>query len=112
MPPRRPLASLPFFLLAAGVGLTAWYGQKWYELPRYTDAELHASVELNLQMDLQRMPVSDPAQVDRLRGLVRAEVLADVEKERRDVESGLGLGLIALVVGFGNLLFMRLLRQR
>lgn len=115
MPPRRPLATLPFALLAVGVGLCLYYVPKWQDLPRYTEAQIESSVDYNLLADLARrgsQPQPSDEELQRMREQVRAEVLADIDQERSNVEAGLGLGLIATIAGLGNLLAMAWLRRR
>lgn len=112
LPSRRSRPAFPFMLLAVGIGLSGWYGLQWYQLPTYSDADIDASAELNLQLDLQRQPVApDAAALASLRAKTRAYVVADIERERRQVETGLGAGLIALVAACGNLLLMGLLNR-
>jgi hypothetical protein len=79
------------------------------QLPQYSEADIDASAELNLQLDLQRQPgAPDAAALASLRAKTRADVVAGIERERRQVETGLGAGLIALVAAVGNLVLMRL----
>lgn len=103
--------SLAFLLLALGVGLCGYYGQKWYELPEWSEAEIAQSVEINLELDLQRMgPHLRPTgeRLEDLRRLVRSEVEAEIRKEREGAQKGLGAGLIALVLAVGQLLAVAL----
>jgi peptidoglycan/xylan/chitin deacetylase (PgdA/CDA1 family) len=102
---RNPQA-LAFVLIALGTGLLAWYGPKWYELPEWSEAEIEQSVDLNLAIDLQRMgPHLQPTgeRLERLRDMVRAEVQADIRREREVLERWLGGGLILTVLGLGQL---------
>jgi len=97
-------------LLAVGIGLSGWYGLQWYQLPTYSDID--ASAELNLQLGLQRLrSTPDAAALARLRAKTRDDVVAHIEHERRQVETGLGAGLIALVAALGNLMLMGLARR-
>lgn len=108
------LTSLPALLLAVGVGLCAYYGQAWWTLPSYSEADIAASTELNLQLDLQRRGSHlqpDTAGLERLRAQVREEVEAEIRIERERIERRFGLGLIALVVGLGHTVFARLARK-
>jgi hypothetical protein len=114
MPQRRPFTSLPWILIATGIGVAGWYGQKWYEAPRYSEAEIDASVELNLAIDLQRRGPAlqpDEAGLARMRRDERDEVTADVDAERRNDEAGVGAGLIMIVAGLGNLVLLRLISR-
>ena len=99
--------------VVVGIGLSGWYGLQWYQLPTYSDADIDASAELNLQLDLQRQPgTPDAAALASLRAKTRADVVADIERERHQVETGLGAGLIALVAACGNFVLMALLREK
>ncbi len=115
MPPRRPLInSLPSVLLVVGVGLCGYYGLAWYQLPVYNEADLVASTELNLQIDLQRRGQNlqpDAEGLERMRSQVRAEVEAEIGRERETIERRFGIGLIALVVGIGHVVFGRMTRR-
>ncbi|MFA5941505.1 MAG: hypothetical protein WC809_19325 [Sinimarinibacterium sp.] len=116
MTPRRtPFRALPALLLSIGVGLCGYYGQKWYELPTYSDQDIAASVELNLQLDLQRRGPHlqpDTEGLKRPRETVRAEVEGEIRREREKVQLRLGVGLIALVLGAGQLAAIRLAGTR
>ncbi|MFT4047890.1 MAG: hypothetical protein QM661_14520 [Solimonas sp.] len=113
MPPsRRPRTAFPFMLLAIGIGLSAYYGWQWTRLPTYSDADLDASVELNAQLELQaHQAQATPEGLSRLRAQTRQDLLADIARERHEVETGLSAGLIALVAGLGHLLLVTLLNR-
>jgi hypothetical protein len=101
---RNPRA-LAFLLAAVGIGLAAYYGERLRTLPAWTDAEIEQSVELNLQLELQRRgPHLQPAgeRLERLREALRAEVVAEIGRERAKLERGLGIGLLMLVLGAGQ----------
>lgn len=111
---RPRFASLPALMLALGLGLVSYYGIEWYELPEYSEAEIEASTELNLQLDLQRRGPHlqpDAARLEALRKTVRAEVETEIRKERETVQLRFGVGLIALVVGLGHLLSSRFMAR-
>lgn len=111
-PPPTSFRILPALLLSAGIGLCGYYGQKWYELPAYTAQDMAASVELNLQIDLQRRGPHlqpDAEGLRHMREIVKTEVEANIRQEREKVQLRFGVGLIALVLGAGQLLATRLL---
>ncbi len=114
---RNPRA-LPALMLVGGLGLAGYYGLAWYEAPKYSDREIEQSVELNLALDLGRMgPQLRPTgeKLERLRAIVRAEVKADLERDVRKAQLRFALGLIAMVFGLGQLVFVALsgrLRER
>ncbi len=88
--------------VSVGIGLCGYYGLQWYELPKWSEAEIEQSVQLNLQMDLQRMgPLLQPKneRLEELRRLVRAEVETEIRNERIAVQRGLLAGFVALALG-------------
>lgn len=111
--PRRP-STIPLLFFIAGAGMVGWYGQQWYELPKYNEQDVELSVTANLAMDLQRLGPhfqQDPARIEKLRAQIRKEVEADLGRERKEVEQGLGIGLMLLVVSLGHAILMRGLRK-
>jgi hypothetical protein len=107
---RNPRA-LPTLLIVGGLGLVGYYGLAWYQAPAYTKADIEASTELNLALDLARMgPQLRPQgeKLEKLRAIVRAEVQGDLEREVRSAQQGFAIGLIAMVFGLGNLVFVAL----
>lgn len=115
MPPlanRRPYV-LPFFLISMGLGFTSWYGLALYELPEYSPAEIEASVEANLAIDLARMGSHlrpDAAKLPALRTQIRAELEAEISREREELQQGLTMGLVCLVLALGHFVFTRLMK--
>lgn len=101
---------MPFLFFALGLGLLGWYGMTWYELPRYSESDIDGSVAANLAVDLARLGPNlrpDAAGMEKLRGQIRLEVLADIQRERAEAERGLGVGLICLVLALGNAVLVR-----
>ena len=107
---------LGFFILSIGLGICLYYGMEWYELPTYTEAEVNQSTELNLQFDLQRLgPLSQPKNKDELelmRAKVRYEITSSIKEQSDKVHLRFSVGLIALIIGFGQLLSSWMIRQR
>lgn len=101
---RNPRA-FSFVLAAIGIGLVLYYGEQWYRLPKWSEAEIEQSVELNLAMDLQRRgPHLQPTgeKLEALRDTVRAEVEAEIRRDRETLERWIGLGLLLAVLGVGR----------
>jgi hypothetical protein len=95
---------LAFLLVAVGIGLAAYYGELRWRLPAWSDAEIEQSVELNLSLELQRRGPHlqpGPDRVEALRAMVRAEIEAEIRRERQEPERWIGLGLLLVVVGLG-----------
>ena len=97
--PRLPPAGAVGALLAAiGFGVAAWYGWAWYHVPQWSEKEITGSVELNLALDLSRLPQGSvtPETQDRMRAQIRREVEAQIAKES---ELPRGLTLAGLLMG-------------
>lgn len=98
-----PPGTVGGLIAAIGFGVAAWYGYEWYRVPRWTEAEIVGSVELNLALDLSRVPPeSVPRETqDRMRAQIRREVEAQIAREsetpRAWTISGLLVGLLGLV---------------
>lgn len=103
-----------FVLIAIGTGVVLYYGEQWHRLPQWSEAEVEQSVELNLALDLRnRGPHLQPtgAKLEELRRSVRAEVEADIRREREELERWLGVGAILCMLGVGQFV-KQLLAQR
>jgi hypothetical protein len=112
-PARNPRV-VPVVIFLAGLGIAGYYGLAWYQLPRWSDQEIEQSVELNLAMDIARMgPQLKPngEKLDRLRALVRQEVREDIQRELKTVQLRFSAGLVATVIGLGQLVFVVLARR-
>lgn len=104
MLPRNPSALAALFI-AAGAGLVAYYGEQRWRLPEWNEAEIEQSVELNLAIELQRRgPHLQPSgeRLEQLRHTLREEVQADIRQERATPERWIGVGLLLMVTGIGN----------
>jgi hypothetical protein len=102
---------LAFLLVAIGFGLAAFYGEKLWRLPRWSEAEIEQSVELNLELEVQRRgPHLKPEgeRLEQLRGALRAEVEAEIRRDRQEPERWIGLGLVLAVFGLGQWLRSRI----
>ena len=100
---RNPRA-LAFLLVAVGIGIAGWYGEQRWRLPAWSEAEIEQSVELNLAVELQRRgPLLQPApeRLEQLRRTLRAEVEAEIRRDREQLERWIGLGLVLTVLGLG-----------
>ena len=95
---------LAFLLVAAGIGLAGWYGEQRWRLPAWNEAEIEQSVELNLALELQRRGAHlqpAPERIEQLRRTLRAEVEAEIRRDREQLERWIGLGLVLTVLGLG-----------
>ncbi len=112
--PHRPMSTIPAFMVALGLGLIGYYGVEWYQLPKYSETEIALSAEFNLQFDLQRRgPHLQPQgeDLERLRAQVHAEVVGQIEQERKKVQTRFGIGLVSLIFGIGQFVFATMLRR-
>ena len=94
-----------FLLVAIGLGLLGYYGEQRWRLPKWSDAEIAQSVELNLALDLQhRGPHLQPSgeKLEELRATIRAEVEAEIRRERETPERWMGVGAILCMLGAGH----------
>jgi hypothetical protein len=113
-PYRSPFRSLTALLISIGLGLTIYYGQQWWQLPDYSEEDIRSSAELNLHLELQqRGPHLQPnaAGIERLREMIQREVEGEILREREKIQLRFGIGLIALVLGGGQLLAQYVLNR-
>lgn len=104
---------LPAMMFAVGLGLVFYYGDLWHGRPVYSAAELEQSAELNLMLDLHRQGPAKVAELDQaavqaLRQKMLDEVQAEILREQRDIQRGLGTGVVLAMLG---LLQMWLIRR-
>src|SRR5690349_6411478 len=101
---RNPRA-FAFLMVAIGLGLVAWFGEQRWSLQPWSEGEIEQSVELNLTLELQRRgPHLQPSneRLAELRRTLRAEVEAEIRREREQPERWIGLGLLLVVLGGGH----------
>ena len=101
-PGSPPPGAVGALIAAIGFGVAAWYGWDWYQLPKWSEADIRASAELNLALDLSRNPQAAPTveAQDLLRQRIRHELTTEIERER---ETPRGYTLAGLVMGFFGL---------
>lgn len=98
---RNPRA-FAFVLAAIGLGVVLWFGEQRARLPQWSETEIGQSAELNLQLELQRRGPHLQPQGERLEALrrtLRAEVEAEIRRERDTLDRWVGAGLLLLVFG-------------
>ena len=109
--PKARFSALPALMFAVGLGLVFYYGDIWYGLPRYSEAEIEQSVELNLALALRAQAAS--VLVNRAtRDSIRAELLAEIRQEQRDAQQGFAIGVVVCAVGLLQMLMLRRMAQR
>jgi hypothetical protein len=100
--PRVPPPGAVGALIAAiGLGVACWYGWAWYQVPRWSEQEIEGSVELNLALDLSRLPAGSvaPAEQARMRAQIRREVEAQIAKAADEPRQYTMAGLLITVFG-------------
>lgn len=107
---------MPAMLFAVGLGLLFHYGHAWYRLPVYSAAEIEQSVELNLLLEQQGRHASNSAlpagQTEARRAVIEQELRAEIRRERRDAQLGVGTGVILLLTGLAQILILRRMAAR
>ena len=94
--------------------MAGWFGWDWYQLGRWNEDELRASVELNLALDLAREPeVAPPVEAqDRLRRQIRLELIDKIESEVRTPRSYTLAGLVMAALGLVQMALSAWVRRR
>lgn len=102
-PKAPPAAAVGALVAAVGFGVAGWHGWEWYRLPSWSEQDIAGSVELNLALDLSRLPPdSVPAESqERMRAQIRREVEAQIALESKTPRDWTFAGL--LMGGFGLL---------
>lgn len=103
--PRRFLG-LPIMAASVGLGLGVYFGERWYELARVSEADLRASAELNLLLDLQREGGAPPPEdaLEARRAQVQAELRAQLAAQMQEAQRGVAMSSVGLIVGLWLLL--------
>lgn len=113
--PRNVRYLLAALLAVAGLGLLVHGLAQWRALPAYSEADITASTELNLQIDLAQLRrARNPSDVEigRMRAAVRAEVEAEIAARREAAQTSLSAGAALLVIAMLQALLQRFLPDR
>ncbi len=113
--PKTRFSAIPALLFSVGLGLVFYYGSLWAQLPVYSPAEIAQSVEINLALDLQRRGATmaaDSLEAQRLREALHTELLAEIQRERREAQRLVGAGLVALLMGLTQMFLLRRMTAR
>lgn len=106
----RLRSGFAFLLGAAGLALCGWYGSALLSAPQYSQADIARSAQLNLAVDLARLPPNlRPAATEHAEMLdnERQEVVDDISLQHKKRQAGFGAGVILLVLAAGRLLLNR-----
>ena len=100
--------------MAIGLGVAAWYGWAWYHVPRWTEKDIAGSVELNLALDLSRLPPQSvtPQAQERMRTQIRHEVEAQIAKETEEPRGYTYAGLLMAAFGLAQMALRTWLARR
>lgn len=104
-----------FLFAAVGLGVAVHCGLRWYELPRYSGADIEQSAQLNFAIDQARLgnqPSMPANQRQQLLEHERTEVKNDIDQERQGLRAEAGLALILLVLAAGQTVAARLNARR
>jgi hypothetical protein len=109
-----PPGAVGALLAAIGLGIACWYGWAWYHVPKWSEKEIAASVELNLALDLSRLPPNSVPQEtqERMRAQIRREVEAQIAKESEGPRSWTLAGLLIGVFGLVQMVLRTWLARR
>ncbi len=110
----RMRSGFAFLLGAAGLAACGWFGQAWLALPHYSKADIDRSAQLNLAVDLTRLPQNLQPAADQHAEMLkneRQEVVDDISLQRKKTQAGFGAGLILLVLSAGQFLALWLGRR-
>lgn len=98
--------ALAFLLVSAGGGCCIYGTMLWRELPKYTEAEIAASAELNLALDTNReghgpagTVTESESNLARRREVSQAEVRAEIEQERSAPRAWFVGGPVLMLLG-------------
>lgn len=115
MPPRNPYR-IPLFVIAAGAGLALYYGHQLREMPAIPEAELDARVEQRIASIMERRgPHLSGIEGERLRQMraeAREQIRTSALEPRREAQYRSVAGIAVVIIGFGNLLLIWLIRRR
>ena len=95
---------------AVGLGLCLYSAYRLQTLPVYSDQEIDLATELNMSLDLARIPLDKqpPAEdLPKLREGIRSEVVAEMGRERGLVKSWLQTGFVLLLMALMQVLLQR-----
>ena len=104
---------LGFLLAAGGIGLCGYGGLQWHELPHYSEDDLKASTELNLQLDLVRRGEHTPSVVEELENLraqERVEIEESIRTDRERILYMLAAGAALLALSASQFLYRLFVR--
>ncbi len=105
---------LAFLLAAGGLGLCGYAGLQWRALPHFSEEDLKASTELNLQIDLARQGLHDQLGAEQMEVLRRQElneIESEIGAERDKAMCWLAAGLALLAFASGQMVLIRLTAQ-
>lgn len=95
---------------ALGLGLCLYGGYRLQTLPVYSDKDLDLATELNLSLDLARLPGDrqPPAEeLPKLRAAIRSEVTSAMNRDRDLAKSWLQTGLVLIAMAVMQALLQR-----
>lgn len=111
---RRNPYTIPILLVALGAGLVIYHGEILYRFEPLSEQEVEARVDQQMQQfEDTRGPHLPPVTGDRrdaLEARIRAEVVGQHEYQKNRSERWFFGGAAALIIAFGNLVMLRMMR--
>ncbi len=111
-PPRAPVGAVGALVSAIGFGVALWHGWDLTQ-DRYSAQDVAQSVDLNLAMDLSRIPdqvLSEDQLIER-RERIHQGVQAQIQAEKKQTRSNALAGLIVGFVGLAQIWAARKLQS-
>ena len=96
-------------MIAMGVAMTAFYGDRWRSFEPLPEEQVQEQLQIRLATELvQRGEHMRPEgeKLLRLVNQIETEIRADNLQEKREIERWLGIGLVVLVIGTGQWVFV------
>lgn len=102
---------LAILFAVIGLSLSGYGAYKLYRLPVYSEQDLDLAAELNLSIDLARLPPERQPKAEALpqmRAEVRSEISRNLDQQRKLVQSWIQTGLVLV----GMAILQALLQRR
>ncbi len=100
---------LPALMIAMGVAITVYYGDRWRQFQPMPEEQVQEQLQIRVATELaQRGAHLQPRgeKLIRLVEQIEAEIRAADAQERREIERWLAIGLFVLVIGTGQWVFV------
>lgn len=102
---------LAILFAAVGLSLSGYGAWKLQQLPVYTEQDMALAAELNLSIDLARLPPDrqpNAEQLPEMRAAVQREISGNIEQQRKTIQSWIQTGFVLI----GMAILQALLQRR